>query len=103
MIAIGLNKEVIIKLLTQNKEKIKSFGVLALGLFGSFSQNKQHEGSDVDLLIDFEQGKKTYDNFIGLSFFLEELLGAKVEMVTRQALSKHIGPYILKQVENVPI
>jgi len=53
--------------------------------------------------VDFENDKKTYDNFIGLSFYLEELLGRKVELVTRQSLSKYIGPHILRQAEHVTI
>jgi predicted nucleotidyltransferase len=55
----------------------------------------------VDLLVEFAPGEKTYDNFMELSFYLEDLLGRKVELVTPQSLSKHIGPHILKQVEHV--
>jgi predicted nucleotidyltransferase len=38
-----------------------------------------------------------------LSFFLEDLLGRKVELVTPQSLSKFIGPYILKEVQDVSL
>ena len=55
----------------------------------------------MDFLVEFEQGKKTYDNFMELSFFLEELMGRKVELVTPQSLNKYIGPYILNQVVHV--
>jgi uncharacterized protein len=96
------NKIDLIQLLTNNQAKIKSFGVKRLGLFGSFAKdiNIRHQ-SDVDFLVEFEQGKKTYDNFMELSFYLEKLLGRKIELVTQKSLSKYIGPHILKQVENV--
>jgi predicted nucleotidyltransferase len=54
-----------------------------------------------NLFVDFLPGQKSFDNFMELAFFLEELLGRKVEIVTPQSLSKHIGPHILKEVENV--
>jgi uncharacterized protein len=96
------NKETLLEQLLQHKEKIRSFGVQQLGLFGSFKRNDAiHATSDVDLLVEFAPGEKTYDNFMELSFYLEDLLGRKVELVTPQSLSKHIGPHILKQVEHV--
>jgi predicted nucleotidyltransferase len=57
----------------------------------------------VDLLVDFIPEQKTFDNFMELSFFLEELLGRKVELVTPQSLSKFIAPHILNEVENVSL
>lgn len=88
----------------KHRQEIKSFGVKQLGLFGSFAKDLDiHEDSDVDFLIEFEKGGKTYDNFIGLSFFLEDILGRKVEIVTPQSLSKYIGPHILREVQNISI
>jgi uncharacterized protein len=97
------SKHSIIKRIEANREQIKAFGVKQLGLFGSFTANTFDNNSDVDLLVDFEPLKKTFDNFIELSFYLEDLLGRKVEIVTPQSLSKYIGPTILKQVEHVSI
>ena len=96
-------KQDLLKAITSNKEVIKGYGVCKIGLFGSFSKGTFNETSDVDLLVDFIPELKTFDNFIELSFFLEELLGRKVELVTPQSLSKFIGPYILKEVENVSL
>ena len=88
----------------QNRGRIKSYGVKELGLFGSFAKDDEiNETSDVDFLVEFEKGKKSYDNFMDLSFFLEEILGRKVELVTPQSLSKYLGPHILRQVENVSL
>jgi predicted nucleotidyltransferase len=97
------SKESLLKKLTAHRKTIRTFGVKQLSLFGSFATGNVQQGSDIDLLVDFENDKKTYDNFIELSFYLEELLGRKVELVTRQSLNKYIGPRILKQAEHVAI
>ena len=97
-------KVALIGTIHENRDRIKSYGVKELGLFGSFVKDDQiNESSDVDFLVDFENGKKSYDNFMDLSFFLEEILGRKVELVTAQSLSKYLGPHILRQVEYVSI
>jgi len=54
------------------------------------------------LLVEFEAGQKTFDHFMGLSFFLEELLQRRVELVTPEGLSPYIGPYILQEVQYIP-
>ena len=72
-------------------------------LFGSFVRDEAKESSDVDFFIEFIPEKKTFDNFMRLGDLFEELTGRKIELVTPQSLSKHIGPYILKEVEYVPI
>jgi uncharacterized protein len=88
----------ILRALRQNRGRIASFGVRRIGLFGSFARGEQRPDSDVDLLVEFEPAQKTFDNFMGLSFFLEDLLGRHVELVTTEALSPHIGPRILEEV-----
>jgi hypothetical protein len=85
--------------INRNKTQIKSYGVHRLGLFGSFVRNEQKEKSDIDLLVEFYPEEKNYDNFIGLSFFLEDNTDRKVDILTPEALSPYIGPYILKEVE----
>jgi predicted nucleotidyltransferase len=97
------NKRTLIALLKANGQQLKSYGVSHLSIFGSFITGKFNADSDVDLLIDFDPNQKSYDNFMDLSFFLEDLLGRKVEVVTPQSLSKYIGVHILKQAEHVAI
>ena len=92
-------KEQIFFLLDQSDEKLKNFGVKRCGLFGSFLRDRQNFQSDIDLLVEFEMGKKTYDNYIHLAFFLEELFGRSVDLVTPESLSPYIGPHILREVE----
>lgn len=102
MQAIVNDKASLIQQLLRNSSEIRHFGVKQLGFFGSFAKNTNIGiNSDVDFLVEFEPNKKTYDNFINLSFYLEELLGRRIDLVTAQSLSKYIGPHILKEVENV--
>ena len=98
-----LNKEIIFDTLRRNKKVLMNYGVSQIGLFGSFVRNEGRENSDVDFLVDFEKEKKTFKNFMGLAFFLEDIFQRKVEVVTPQGLSPYIGPYILKTVEYVSL
>jgi predicted nucleotidyltransferase len=97
------SKQDLLVALSNNREIIKSYGVNSLGIFGSFSTGSYNDASDVDLLVNFLPEKKSFDNFMDLSFFLEDLLGRKVEIVTPQSLSKYIGPHILKELQNVSL
>ena len=103
MTATVWTREDIFKILDENRTQLRALGVKRLGLFGSFVRGQQRADSDVDMLAEFEPGKKTFDHFIELSFLLEDLLGRSVELVTPEALSPHIGPYILREVEYVSV
>jgi predicted nucleotidyltransferase len=95
-------KHAVIETLRANEDTIRSYGVRRLGIFGSVAREEHNSESDVDLLVEFQKGSKTFDNFINLVFFLEELLGRKVELITTDSLSPYIGPRILEEVEYVP-
>jgi predicted nucleotidyltransferase len=71
-------KQDILKILHRNRIRLKALGVNRIGLFGSFVRGEQHPGSDIDLLVEFEMGKKTFDTFMALCFFLEEILHNRV-------------------------
>jgi hypothetical protein len=92
-------KQDILDTLEQNRSQLKVLGVRKIGLFGSFVRGEQHAGSDIDLLVEFESGRKTFDTFMDVSFFLEKILQREIELITVESLSPHIGPYILKEVE----
>lgn len=97
------SKEDVIKRILEEQKRLASFGVKSIGLFGSFVRGEQSPLSDIDILVEFAPEKHTFDNFMDVSFFLEEILGRKVEVVTPEGLSPHIGPHILKEVERVPV
>lgn len=92
-------KQDILNVLDKNQIRLKALGVRRIGVFGSFVRGEQHPDSDIDLLVEFASGKKTFDTFMELSFFLEEVLQRRIELVTIESLSPYLGPYILKEVE----
>jgi len=94
-------KQDILNVIDQNRSVLRALGVIKIGLFGSFVRGEQHQESDIDLLIEFDPGRKTFDTFMELSFFLEEVLQRRIELVTLESLSPYIGPHILKEVEYV--
>jgi predicted nucleotidyltransferase len=96
-------REAVLALVQQHDEQIRAFGVKRLGLFGSFVRGDQDEESDVDVLVEFEPGRKTFDAFVHLALFLEDLLGRRVELLTPESLSPYIGPHILSEVRYVAL
>jgi len=71
---------------------IRALGVVRLALFGSVLRGQTHDGSDVDFLVQFAPGTKTYGRFLALSELLEARLGRHVELVTTEALSPSSAP-----------
>jgi len=92
-------KQDILNVLDHNQSRLKALGVRRIGLFGSFVRGEQRPESDIDMLVEFESGRKTFDGFMELSFFLEEVLEHRIELVTVESLSPYLGPHILKEVE----
>ena len=92
-------RENIITLLQSNKNALHQHGVQHVGLFGSYVRNEQSPGSDIDLFIDFEPGKESFDNFMAVYDLFETLFcNEKIEVITKNGLSPHIGPKILEEV-----
>ena len=78
----------------------RRYPVAALGVFGSYARGEQHEGSDLDLLVDFD-GPIDFFRFIELEEEIGARLGVRVEIVSRPALKPRIGEHILAEV--VPV
>ena len=93
----GLNKDEIFKLLKENKVQLIKYNIKRIGLFGSFIRGDNDDNSDVDFMVVFEEGKKNFDNFIGLVFFLEKILDRKVDLLTIESLSPYMKTKILKE------
>jgi len=93
-----LTSENIMKTLNQHRKEIQKYGVRQIGLFGSFSTNNQHRKSDIDILVEFKRGKKTFDNYMELKFFLEKQLGRSVDLVIKEAVKLELKSNILKSV-----
>lgn len=99
-----MTKEIIIQKLKRASARLSSFGVSEAGLYGSYVRHENRMDSDIDILIDFDNGKETFDNFFATINFLEKIFeGYRVEVVTKKGLSPFIGPHILKEVEYVKV
>lgn len=96
-------KKRINSLINENKNVISRYGVARLGLFGSTVREEEKEDSDVDLIVEFLPGKKNFDNFIELCFFLEDNLGRNVDLLTPEGISPLIKKKIEKEVEYVQV
>ena len=96
-----LNKSFIIETISKNISQIQRFGVLKIGLFGSYVKDRGNPDSDIDLLVELNPDETNYDNYFDLIEFLESLFHTKVEVVTIDSLSPYIGPYILEEVEYI--
>ncbi len=92
-------KQNILATLQFHKFELSKHGVSNIGLFGSYLRDEQSSKSDIDLLIDFEPDKENFDNYMAVYDILENIFeNQKVEVVTKNGLSKYIGPKILKDV-----
>lgn len=94
-----MNAQLILQKLQRNKDKIREYGVKNIGLFGSYTTNEQSEGSDIDILVEFEYGKKTFDNYMDLKFYLEEIFKCKVDLVIYEVIKPALKKQILESVQ----
>jgi uncharacterized protein len=85
MTATRLTREEAVARLVASEPEIRALGVQRLALFGSVLRGEARADSDVDLLVQFAPGAKTFARFLALSDLLEERLGRRVELVTHEA------------------
>lgn len=78
--------------------ELRALGVHRLGVFGSYARGEERPDSDVDVYLEFEPGKKTYDNFYAVHELLEGLLGRPIDLVTDGALRERKRRLILPTV-----
>ena len=98
-----MKKDTLIDILQANRAQIKNFGISLLGVFGSYARNEQTDTSDVDVIVEFEKGEKSYKKFIGLVYYLEDLLQRKVDVLTFQSISPLLKEQIEKEVTYVSL
>ena len=70
-----------------------------MGLFGSFARYNQKSDSDIDILVEFDKGGKTFDNYMELKFYLERLFMKKVDLVIKDTLKPRIKSRILSEMK----
>ena len=84
-------------LLSHREEISREYGVIEIGVFGSYVRGENTENSDVDILVSFDRPLGFF-KFLELEERLSEWLGATVDLVTKNALKPHIGNHILNEV-----
>jgi predicted nucleotidyltransferase len=89
--------------LQSHSAQLRALGVSRVGLFGSFLRDQARGVSDVDLLVEFQPGKKSFDNFMNVSELFESVFARRVALVTPESLSPYLGPRILQTVEYVSL
>lgn len=96
-----MNKQRALNLLSRSKPELQSlFGVTRLAIFGSTVRDTATSDSDVDVLVAFS-GPATSERYFGVQFYLEDLLGCPVDLVTEKALRPELRPYIEQEQVNV--
>jgi len=101
MPATPLTQKQAVERLLAFEPEIRALGAKRLALFGSVARGEAAIDSDIDLLVEFVPGAKTYDRFLTLSELLEQILGCPVELVAPEALSPFLVPRILAEAQNV--
>lgn len=92
-----ITKEEILQLLRNDFALMhERFGVSKIGLFGSYTRDEVAPESDIDLLVEFEN--PTFDNYMDLKFFLEELFRVDVDLVMADTLKPRLKPYISREI-----
>lgn len=78
--------------------ELLAFGARRIGVFGSFARAEARGDSDVDVYVEFDDAKRTYDNFFALHERLEHLLDRRVDLVTDKSLTETKARLILPTV-----
>ena len=91
-----MNREAILQIIAEHRDELKRFGVKSLAIFGSVARGEADCSSDVDILVEFEE-TPTFDGYMELKFFLEDLLGHKVDLVMRGALKPWARETVLSE------
>jgi predicted nucleotidyltransferase len=95
-----LSRDRVIHLLREHRAEMDGFGVRSIDLFGSVARDEAAAESDLDVLVDFGD-ELTFNNYMGLKFFLEDLLATRVDVVTPGTLHPRIERAVMKELVRV--
>lgn len=96
-----MNRARALELLTRSKPTLASrYGVTRLAMFGSTARDAARSDSDIDILVAFD-GPATSERYFGVQFYLEDMLGCPVDLVTEKALRSELRPFIEKEAVHV--
>jgi uncharacterized protein len=95
-----MGREDVLTLLKAHRDEIERFGVESLRLFGSVAREEASADSDVDILVRFRESP-TFSGYMKLRIFLEDLLGARVDLITESGLREAVRPFVEKDAIRV--
>ncbi|MDX8412186.1 MAG: nucleotidyltransferase family protein [Mariprofundaceae bacterium] len=96
-----MNRTRVLELLARSKPILATrYGVTHLALFGSTVRDAARSGSDIDILVAYD-GPATSERYFGVQFYLEDLFGRTVDLVTEKALRAELRPFIEKEAVHV--
>jgi predicted nucleotidyltransferase len=95
-----MTRRTVIARIRKHRAQLTKLGVKSLSIFGSVARGEERPDSDVDILVEFE-GRATFDRFMDTKFYLEELLGCKVDLVVPQAIKPRMKPHVMQDLVHV--
>jgi uncharacterized protein len=96
-----MRREDALRRLRDSWSRISSFDVQSLALFGSLARDEASLDSDADIIVEFN-GPATFDRYMDLKAFLEELLGCRIDLVTSKAIKPRMRQYVEEEAIYVP-
>lgn len=97
-----MRKQDALRFLESHKQEIQQrFAVKRLALFGSTARDEARADSDVDVWVEFD-GQATFDRFMGLQIYLENGMGAAIDLATPASIRPRMRPLIERDLLYVP-
>ena len=95
-----ITRDDVLRVLEGKREEIRSYGVRRIALFGSCARGESKAESDLDFVVDFQE--KSFDAYMGLKEYLENLFGCRVDLVISDAIKPRLRTAILQEAIHVP-
>src|SRR5688500_15183707 len=89
------SRDEVLRMLERNREAIRAYGVRRLGLFGSCARDESGPNSDLDFVVEFD--KKSFDGYMAVKEFLEDLFGCRVDLVIESAIKARLREVIRRE------
>ena len=95
-----MGTEQVLECLRARRGRLAELGVLSLSVFGSVARGESRPDSDVDFLVEFD-GPATFDRYVQLKFFLEDVLNRRIDLLTRQGIRPELRSFIERDSRRV--
>lgn len=94
-----LTKEIILDTLHKNRKQIRSFGVKKIILFGSYARDEQNKNSDIDFLVEFEEGRGLFRDYVSLLHLFEDIFNKKIDLVKPSLVREELKEFIFGGIQ----